>query len=214
MLSVLLSLAAIFILLVVIEYAWRKKKLKPEVARKIIHIGAGSFIAFWPYFMSWTTIQLLSLALFIVVYLSHHFGIFGSIHNVSRSTIGELFYPVSIGIIGLLEPQPWVFAAAILHMAIGDGIAAIVGVKYGKNNQYKIAGHVKSIAGSAAFFVVSAVIIATVYLLNLSSFTPEAVAILICLPLFVTLIENFFIAGIDNVLVPLSVVLVLNALPL
>lgn len=212
MFAVILSLAAIFALLLATEYSWRKNKLHPEMARKIIHILVGTYIAFWPFFMSWGVIQVLSLLLFIGIYLSHHFGIFGSIHHVKRSTTGELFYPISIGIIALLEPPAWVFAAAVLHMAIADGLAALVGSHYGKTNQYKIAGHVKSVAGSAAFFLASASIITVVFIFNLSMIGPAGIIILICLPLLVTLIENFFVGGIDNVLVPLSVAITLDIL--
>jgi dolichol kinase len=194
----------------VVELLWKTKKITPEIARKIIHIVAGSFIAFWPFFMSWQTIQLLSLAMFIVVYLSHHFGIFKAIHGVKRSTNGELLYPVGIGIIALLQPPEWVFAAALLHLAIGDGLAAIIGVRYGQNNQYKIGDHIKSLAGSLAFFVVSALIIVTVYAINLETVSASGIAILFCLPVLVTLIENFFVGGLDNVLVPLAVTLVLS----
>jgi len=208
--ALIYSLGAIFVLLLAVELLWKTKKIDSEISRKIVHIAAGSFIAFWPFFMSWAMIQLLSLALFIVVYLSHHFGVFKAIHGVKRSTNGELLYPVGIGIIALMQPPDWVFAAAMLHLAIGDGLAAIIGVKYGKNNQYKIGDNVKSLAGSCTFFVVSILIIATVYSLNVATISPSDIAILLCLPLLVTLIENFFVGGLDNVLVPLAVVLVLN----
>ena len=207
------SLGAIFLLLLGVELLWKAKKISPEISRKIIHIVAGSFIAFWPFFMEWQAIQLLSLALFVVVYLSHHFGIFKAIHGVKRETNGELLYPVGIGIIALMQPPEWIFAAAMLHLAIGDGLAALVGVKYGKSNQYKVGDNIKSIAGSVAFFAVSVAIIATVYAINLDTVSVSGIAILLCLPLLVTLIENFFVGGLDNVLVPLAVVLVLS-LPL
>lgn len=211
--ALIYSIGAIFLLLIAVELLWKKNKINSEASRKIIHILAGSFIALWPYFMSWTTIQLLSLALFFVIYLSHHFGIFKAIHSVHRSTNGELLYPVGIGIIALMQPPEWVFAAAMLHLAIGDGLAAIIGVRYGRSNQYVVGGNVKSLAGSLSFFAVSAVIVGIVYAINLDLVSPAGIAILFCLPLLVTLIENFFVGGLDNVLVPLTVVLVLS-LPL
>ena len=120
--SIFISLAAIFLLLLITESLWRQHKLPTETSRKIIHMGTGVIIAFWPLYLSWLTIQLLSLCLLVVILLSHHFHIFKSIHSVKRLTKGEILYPVGIGLCALLEPAPWMFTAAILHLALADGL--------------------------------------------------------------------------------------------
>ena len=62
-----LAILAIFIFLVVSEYMWRREPKHEEFARKFIHISVGTFVAFWPYFLSRYQIILLSLAFLIVV---------------------------------------------------------------------------------------------------------------------------------------------------
>ncbi len=91
----------------------------------------------------------------LVVLVSHKLKIFKSIHLVDRITKGELLYPIGIAICAFLEPIPWVFTAAILHLALADGMAAIIGTHYGHKTRYTLISHGKSVAGSAAFFVTS-----------------------------------------------------------
>src|SRR5689334_3081303 len=118
MISQLVCVASIFVFLVFIEVLARKKKIHGEVSRKIIHIVVGSFIAFWPFFMSFRKVQQLSLALLLVVIFSKFFHIFKSIHAVRRFTLGELMFPIGIGLAALLTNSKWIFAAAILHMSL------------------------------------------------------------------------------------------------
>jgi hypothetical protein len=86
LIAIALSLGLILILLVANEILCRQKNLEPETGRKTIHILVGSFIAFWPLYMSWREIQFLSLALLAGIFISYRFGIFGAIHNVRRRT--------------------------------------------------------------------------------------------------------------------------------
>lgn len=207
------SLFAIFVLLVLTEFAWRKKYLSPEVARKIIHVIAGSIIAAWPFFMSWGTIQLLSLALLLVVIISQRFKIFGSIHSVRRSTKGEILYPLGIALCALFEPAPWIFAAAILHLAIADGLAALVGTTHwGKRTKYKLGLQTKSLAGTGAFFVSSLMIVTGSYVLLDS---PELGGVsamnLLMIAGLATFVENISWYGMDNVSVPLVVLFMLSS---
>ena len=97
--------------------------------------------------------------------------------------------------------------AAILQMSLADGLAAVVGVKYGKGNEYHALGHVKSKAGTIAFFVTSLVI-----LIAYGSVAkhPVGFAYLIILPLIASVAENFGAYGFDNVFVPLFICFMLQ----
>lgn len=210
--SILLSVLLIFVLLVVTEIAWRKKYLRPEISRKIIHVIAGGFIAFWPYFMSWRTIQLLSVILLVVVIISQRFRILGSIHSVKRSTKGELLYPIGIGICALFEPTPWIFTAAILHLALADGLAAIAGTtRWGRKTRYNLGIQTKSLLGTGIFFVTSLVIITSSYaLLDGAEIGSVTTLNLLTIAALATIIENVSWYGMDNVSVPLVVLLTLS----
>lgn len=209
----LIGVVPIWALLVVVDKSWEAKKLQVETSRKIIHMATGTYIAFWPLFVPWTYIQILSLALIGVISLSYTFNIFRSIHEVDRLTSGELMYPVAIAVCAFLEPAAWMFTAAILHLAIADSIAAIVGTKWGKKNQYKIFNHKKSVAGSVAFFATSfAILLSTTFFVAPGNL-PNEVYLLAAIPLALTALENISFYGADNLTVPLAAIVLLTALP-
>ena len=93
-------------------------------------------------------------------------------------------------------------------MSLADGFAAIVGVRYGKANQYKVFGHIKSYVGSLTFFIFSvATLLALTHFSNyhLSSINIAMISIA------ATLIENMGVRGSDNILVPMLVALMIRA---
>lgn len=200
-----LSLALIFVGLFVAEILWRRSKLEPETARKLIHISVGTFIAFWPLYMSWQTIQLLSVALFAGVFLSYEFGVFGAIHRSKRRRSGELWYPVGIGLCALLIVQPWIFTIAILHLALADGAAAVVGSKWGKRH-YQIGMHTRSLSGSLAFLIISVGLNIFAFFALRDELPGVSLAVFATVPFLATAIESISRRGLDNVFIPLSVV--------
>lgn len=207
--AIILSLTLILVLLVVSEYLWRKGKLEPETARKVIHVFVGTFIAFWPLYMSWRTIQILSLVLFIGVFISYRLGVFGAIHKVKRKTSGELWYPIGIGLAATLTTQPWIFTVAILHMSIADGVAAIVGMKWGITH-YKIGQHTKSILGSFAFLIVSFGLCMFAYVALRKELPGLSLGVFAVTPFLATAVESISRRGLDNVLIPLAVIFALG----
>lgn len=207
------SLVAIFAVLIITEYLWRSKKLDVEISRKIIHMTTGTMIAFWPFYLTWTVIQILSLLLLIVILISFKFHIFKSIHSVKRLTRGEILFPIGVGLCALLEPAPWVFTAAILHLALADGFAAIIGVHYGKSTRYTILSHGKSLVGSTAFFITSFVILVSASLFVSENTQPYMYGWFIWSALVLTFVENISWYGLDDITVPISVIIILTLLP-
>lgn len=211
MTTIALTLFGIAALIFGSESLWRLKLLQPETARKIIHLSVGCVIAAWPHFISYQAIQLLSLVMLIGIYVSYKYKIFGSIHSVKRSTRGELLYPISIGICALLEPAPWIFTAAILHLAIADGLAAMVWTKVNGRTGYKILGHQKSLIGTGVFFITSLIIISVSFAgfatYDLAGVTPLTI---LAIAATATIVENISWYGLDNLTVPITVVLALS----
>ncbi len=211
MIEIILALGGVGVLIVVTEFLWRKKLLMPEVSRKIVHVVGGCSVAFWPYIMSFRTIQLLSLAMLVGIAISYRYKIFGSIHSVRRSTKGELVYPIGIGLCALLAPEPWIFATAILHLAIADGLAAIIGAKWGTRTRYRFGPQDKSLLGTSAFFIVSLLTITISYSLIGGQELLDASALsLLGIAGLATAVENISPYGLDNLTVPLSVALALS----
>lgn len=206
MIDMLLACAAVFVVLVIAEIGGRRGWLRNEIGRKFVHIIVGTFVAFWPLFLSWTQIVILSFAFIVVVALSKYLSIFKSIHSVQRPTWGEIYFAASVGIFAIIAQDGWIYMAALLHMALADGLAAIVGVQYGWRNKYSIFGHQKSITGTLVFFFVSALIIAAYSIWSgdhVGTGKPLAIAV------GATVFENISPRGTDNLTVPIWVAFML-----
>jgi dolichol kinase len=207
-LAVIFSVAVVGALLIASEWYYRHRGLDSEFSRKFVHVTVGSFTAFWPFFMTWNEIRFLSAAFLVGVIASKYLNVFTAVHSVQRPTWGELFFAAVAGALTFVTHDKWVFAASLLQMSLADGFAAIIGVRYGKTNQYKVFGHIKSYVGSATFFIFS---IATLLALthfsryNLSGITIATIS------LAATLVENMGVRGSDNILVPMLVALMIRA---
>ncbi len=212
MVDLIFTCILIFCLLLISEFLWRKKWVRAETSRKIIHMGTGVLVAFLPFFVSWPSIQALSIAFLVVILASVRLNIFGSIHSVKRVTKGEILYAVGIGICAFLQPVDWIFAAAILHLALADALAAMVGTKWGKRTRYTLLSHGKSMLGSLVFFYTSMAIFLGVILLQPAEGLPSNYLLLLVLPTILTLLENVSWYGVDNVTIPLMCVVLLSSL--
>lgn len=202
-----LTLIAVGLILLAAEYLARKTNMHGELTRKFVHMMVGTFVAFWPFFLSWRQIEILSFAFFIVILLSIRFTIFTAIHTVPRKAVGEISFAMVIGFLALISSSKYIFMAAMLSLSIGDAMAAIVGLLKGDNNQYKVFGKIKSIAGTSAFFV-CAVLIMGLYVL-MSNSNASFITLLV-VPLLATVTENVAINGTDNLAMPLLIALLLG----
>lgn len=135
----------------------------PEVTRKAVHIGAGHVIllAWWLAVPAWIGIAA-SVLFSGVALLSYRFPLLPGINSVGRKSLGTFFYALSIGLlIFWFWPlqQPQYAAIGILTMTWGDGLAALVGQRYGEH-PYQIWGEKKSWEGSLTMLLVSYVVCA------------------------------------------------------
>jgi len=204
----IVALLVVFLIVVFAEYLSRYKGVHSELTRKMVHILVGMFVAFWPFFLSWRQIQVLSLLFLITVILSIRLRVFSSIHAVSRNNVGEVLFALVIGMLALISSKDWIFTAAMLHLSLADGLAAICGLAWGEGSTYKIMGRTKSLVGSLAFFFTSVLIM--VCFAAFSGLNYSAVT-LVWLPIAATIAENVSGEGTDNLVVPLLVALVLTS---
>lgn len=208
LMAFVLAIVVVFVLLVVNEWWWHNYKPRDEFSRKFIHITVGTFVAFWPYFLSWNEIRLLSLAFLIAIGLSRYFKVFRAIHSVMRPTWGEIYFALAVGLTTFVTHSPAIYTIALLQMSLADGLAALIGTKYGVGNDYKVFGAKKSLAGSATFLFVSYIILLSFSLFNTHVAIPWCLAV----ASVVTVLENVGLRGLDNLLVPLFVAFALRLL--
>jgi phytol kinase len=205
----LMALLLIAGLLVCNELWSRHHRTHGELSRKFIHITVGSLVAFWPFWLTWSQIEWVSLAFLVVLGLSKQFKIFQAIHSVQRPTQGEFLFAIAVGAVALMTHDKWIYAAALLQMSLADGLAAVFGVKYGRRHAYFVFGHDKSLVGSATFFVVSVAILIGYSLVGETSI---GIIQILGLSSVATVIENLGVAGLDNLLVPLAIAVSLRLL--
>lgn len=207
---ILLAVFGTAVVLLSGEYLWQKEILKGEFARKYVHIGCATFAAFWPLFLSRNQIVFMSLAFVVVLVAVKQLNIFGSLRGIKRTTYGELWYALGIGVCAVLFANDAIYAIAVLHVALADGFAAVVGVGLGKRaKNFKFKGSTKSLEGTMTFITISFVLNA-VYWVGFAGHQfdidrPIIVPIYsLVSALILSVIEIVSPKGSDNVIVPVS----------
>ncbi len=212
MFSVLFALAGMALVLIVAEVLWHRKYLKGEYARKFVHILGGSFVAFWPYFLTFQQIRFIAIGGIFVWLLTKTMHISYALRDINRPTAGELLYPISVLLVAIIAHDSWIFTTSILFLSFADGMAAVIGKRYGtKKLTYNVYGGKKTIQGSLAYLACAYIAIFVGMLLGgKNAELQSAVLIFGWLPLACTYLENISPFGTDNITVPLLVVSTLN----
>jgi dolichol kinase len=132
------SIAIVLGLVFASELLWRWGKIHPEYTRKFLHITAGSFVAFWPYYLSRNDIIATCAVVIVIVSISRYFKVFKAMHSVQRPTWGEALYVAAVGTGVVVAQNHWIFSVALLMVSLADGLAAVIGTRFGKTNSYHI----------------------------------------------------------------------------
>ncbi|AFY51169.1 dolichol kinase [Nostoc sp. PCC 7524] len=178
----------------------------PEIIRKIVHIGAGHviFIAWWLNIPASVGIGA-SIVASVVTLLSYIFPILPGINSVGRQSLGTFFYAASVGILVACFwylQQPQYAAIGMMVMAWGDGLAALIGQRFGKH-KYKIWGAQKSWEGSLTMVLVS-YLVCSLILLGVFGNIWQTWIVALAVAVVATALEAFSFLGIDNLTVPLG----------
>lgn len=186
-----------------------------EFTRKLVHISIGIWIIPTLFlFTKWYWAAALPALAVLGNALSHHFHVLKGIERADRADLGTIFFPASFvlcialfftspvpeGANGLLPGVPGAAPAGIVTMALGDALAAIVGMRFGRH-PYTLLGARKSLEGSATMLVVSAAA-ASVALALFQVPWGTAVAVGTALAIAATALEAAGKHGLDNLTVP------------
>lgn len=197
-------------------------RIPPEFSRKVIHIIAGSWVLFWPLFddSHWTKyLNILVPGTFGTILAIK--GLTGSpddrnVKTMSRTgdrkelLLGPFFFSIVMLIAGTFFYKT---VAGVLMMAAvgwGDGIAPYVG-KHWPFGYYKTFGRRKTLSGSFAFLVGSAVAGMMMWLVVIGSPTNwfDLLVPVVITTVVATVVEAFSPSDVDNWLIPGAVVAVL-----
>ncbi len=177
-----------------------------EVIRKIVHIGTGNIILLAWWFNIPASIGIAcAIVASGVTLLSYRLPILPGINSVGRRSLGTFFYAVSIGILIACFwylKQPQYAALGIMVMAWGDGLAALIGQRFGQH-KYQILGAEKSWEGSLTMFLASLTVILLI-LIGVQGNFWQIWVISLVVAVVATGLESFSLLGIDNLTVPLG----------
>jgi phytol kinase len=188
------------------EFLHRRIPTNTELARKVVHIGTGNVIlvAWWLQLPAWIGISA-SIIASIIALLSYYIPFLPGINSVGRKSLGTFFYAVSIGIlIAWFWPlEKFHYAAlGILVMAWGDGLAGVIGQRFGEH-PYEVWGMKKSWEGSLTMLATSYVV-SSLILLSVQGNSWQTWVVPIAIASVATALEAFSKLGIDNLTVPLG----------
>lgn len=178
----------------------------PEITRKVVHIGAGQVIllAWWLQTPTWMGLAA-SLGASAIALASYRLPILPGINSVGRDSLGTFFYALSIGILTAWfwpQGQPQYAAIGILVMTWGDGLAALVGQRFGRH-PYKLWDTPKSWEGSLTMLAASLIVCFSI-LTAVQGASLVGLLISLVVALVSTGLEAFSKYGIDNLTVPVG----------
>jgi len=200
------------IMLIVTEKALSKY---PLASRKILHIMVGNIAFLLPIFQTKEVMAFLAAGPFILfTFLMSPYTPIKSIRGKTSAaghSMGLVYYAITWTILAyLFFDSMIVIAIGILAMSYGDGLASLIGVKYGKR-KYSIFGDEKSYIGSFTMFIFTFVMMVAAILIYKTVFsyeltiTYEILAILVCISFIAAIAEGITPRGFDNISVPLIV---------
>ena len=209
-----MTLAVVIVLFtgmcVLVEVLARRVRLSPELVRKLAHMSSAILAAFLPLVVSFAEIALLGIVFAAVMAVSLRFHVFNAIHGVKRTTYGEVFFPLGIAALAIVCPSELPFAYGVLVLGLGDGLAALVGGRFGRRLVPLIQTR-KTLWGSGAFLAASfalGVLVLAPTGVSLSYALVAAAAMAVAL----TPVELFLTYGLDNLLLPTIAGLLLTGL--
>lgn len=170
----------------------------PTFSRKFIHIMVGNVLFILPFFDTRFAMTFLAAAPFVILtFLISPYSPIKLNHKVSSSGhgLGLVYYAIAWTVLAFIFfDQPWIIAVGIAAMSYGDGLASLIGQKYGKT-KYNLLGDTKSVEGSLAMFLV--LIIALTGVLFYYGQPISAITI-ITVSLVATVLEGITPKGLDN----------------
>ncbi len=209
-------LVAIVLVLAFTELVYRRLGISGELTRKFAHISATLSTVTFPFlFTSHWYVLVLALFFFVLLFVSRHGTQLRSIHDIARKSVGSYLLPLSIYITFLISyrmESRLFYILPITILAICDPVAGIMGMNIKKNNSsVVIFGRKlsKTWLGSGSFFV-SAFFISVVSLYFYRGlFDLKTFWLSVGIALASSSVELFSYRGNDNLLIPLSVILML-----
>jgi dolichol kinase len=213
-----LTFIYVFGLVAFINWCVTRSYLSAEISRKITHIGAGSLIAFLPLYNDTHLSKYLNVTILVVwMFLLIQKGFFASAEDEAVKTMtrngdrkellkGPLYFVIVAIICGIFFYKTFPGIVAIATLGWGDGIAPIIGYRYGKL-KYQVFSN-KSVEGTLSMFLFA--FAANIFFLWLIIPHELNITRVLMITIIATVVEGCSPKEVDNLLVPLSVIIASN----
>jgi len=227
--AMIISIIAVMMVVQINGAIQKSGKLSSDVTRKIVHIFAAPvfLVTWWLYSGSIFSryLALIVPILFVLLFVGIGTGkvvneaFVGSMSRsgeASELLKGTLYYAIIICIVTVLwfySPGASIAASPTAFIILGclaggDGLADVIGRKYGGDRKFGIGGAEKTVAGSIGMFIGSFLFS---YILALL-FLFDAIAVLLpilVLSIIVTIVEALSPKNLDNWTVPIAAIIVI-----
>ena len=184
--------------------------VKSEGVRKFIHIATSFLIFPVIYGIKEPELRYVGPLFFVFFNAIASYGGMGKIIGLSEEKrhIGLVVYPLSVLFLVFLYNKGYMSAesvsSGVMIMGLGDGMAALVGTKWGKHKYKVLKVGEKSVEGTFSMFMASFLVVYAI--------SPGGVVISLFVALFSSFVENISPSGVDNATVPILSSLLLEVL--
>ena len=175
-----------------------------ELSRKIVHIGTGAVVPLaWFFEIPFVVALPVAAVITVVTTINHQWRFIPAVEDVDRNSYGTIAYGIAITTLLLLfwPTRADAVSAGVLVMALGDGLAGLVGRNVA-SPKWVLFGQTKSSVGTMTMAVVSGLV-----LIGLARWSGADLSLPAALGMvaMATGLEQLSWSGLDNLSVPLSV---------
>ena len=206
---ILLYLFLIFTISIVFE---KYNKNSKEIVRKIIHIGIGPLIPIAQFLkINQDSALIFTGIVSLMVFINYTYQVLPAIEDIERKSYGTLFYCLSLFFLIYIfwDKDPYALITGFFIITFGDGLAGLIGKSF-NSKSWIFFKQKKSLFGTLTMFLTSLIVVCSIGYAQQNSFNLNYFSI----ALLATVLEQFSILGIDNLIVPVSSGLFFNFLML
>jgi len=181
-------------------------KRYPVESRKFLHIMTGNIAFILPLFQTREIMAFLAAGPFIIfTFLMSPYSPIKSMRGKTSEAghgLGLVYYAITWTVLAYaFFDHREIIAIGILAMSYGDGLASLLGIRYGKR-KYHILKDTKSYVGSLAMLVFTFVLMVIALLFYSIPISLTVTGYLLWIALLASVIEGITPFGLDNLSVP------------
>lgn len=191
---------AIVVFVAMAEVMRRRLRVDPDTSRKFVHLATGALVFFAPFFFETATAPAVISFLFVFfLFFALRRGLLPGVQGSGENRFGPLYFGLAFFILTILcwDTNLVALMVGMQVLTWGDGMAAIIGGRYGRHT-FSILKGTKTLEGTAAMFIASFLATAGTLAFFGAASTPMILWMALVVALLATAVELATPAGLDN----------------